>query len=65
MINDVLQYYIRMEDFLNLAYKCASRNMTLTETEEPRFMNGDYRPTCPEAPIPPNAVQALVSQASN
>jgi hypothetical protein len=35
----------------------------MTQEEWNRFMDGLYHPTCPEAPIPPDARQAMAEQS--
>jgi ABC-type multidrug transport system fused ATPase/permease subunit len=55
-------WYSRMEDLLTAACGQASRNLTLDEWN--RFGKLAYRPTCPDAPLPPDAIEAIRAQAT-
>ncbi|MBV7335489.1 WD40 repeat domain-containing protein [Chloroflexi bacterium TSY] len=54
-------FYIDMNDVVNAACKALPRNMTQYEWVD--FTFESYRPTCPEAPIPPDAIEAVTNEA--
>jgi WD40 repeat protein len=43
---------------------CGRMPRNLAWAEWDRFMDGDYRPTCSQAPIPPDTIQAVREQAA-
>jgi tetratricopeptide (TPR) repeat protein len=57
-------WFDRMEDLIDAACRQAPRNMTWAEW---RRTIGDeaYRPTCEGAPVPPDVIEVIVSQARN
>ena len=55
-------WYTRMPDLVSAACSRASRNLSWDEWN--RFMRGSYRPTCAEAPIPPDVIEAIQGQAT-
>ncbi len=61
--NVVRQYFLNMQDLIKAACDSAPRNFTWDEWN--RLAKGDYRPTCAEAPVPPDVIEAIHNQAKN
>jgi len=54
-------WYTQMSDLIAAACTRAPRN--LTQLEWNRITDGQYHPTCAEAPIPPDAIDAITNEA--
>ena len=52
-----------MADLVDAACHYAARNMTWSEWR--LFMNGPYRPTCDNLPVPPDVIEGLVSERAH
>jgi hypothetical protein len=59
--NTVRVWQATMTGLLQTACQRAIRNMTWAEWQQ--FMSGPYRPTCPDAPIPSEAIEAIIGEA--
>ena len=55
-------WHVELGDLVAAACHPAPRNFTWEEWS--RFGKGPYRPTCKEAPIPPDVVDAIHAQAT-
>jgi len=54
-------WYVHMADLLVAACTWVPRNFTWSEWQA--YMADDYRPTCPNAPTPPDAITAIQEEA--
>ena len=59
--NTVRIWYVHMADLISAACHYVTRNFTWDEWR--RSMDIAYRPTCPKAPIPPDAIAGIQQQA--
>ncbi|MCB9155496.1 MAG: hypothetical protein H6645_00070, partial [Caldilineaceae bacterium] len=59
----VRTWYVNMDDLVSAVCRKLPRNLTWDEWQQ--YMEEAYRPTCLEAPIPPDAIEAVTEEAQS